>query len=781
MNFEIAIVLSILAGAVFLFISGWVRMDIVALMVMVSLAATGLVTPAQALSGFSNMSVITVWAMLILSAGLAKSGVAQWVGIRVLKLAGNSQVRLIVLIMLAAGLLSGIMNNIAVVAFMIPVVIDMGHRTHIPASKLLIPLAFACLLGGLGTMIGTPSNILISEATFEFGLEPFRLFDYTPVGLPLLLAGILFFSLVGFNMLPSRSIRKISRKTEEVKSNDLFALEDQIFIIDIQKASPLAGKRLGESRLSAVLGINVIAINRNGKTLLSPTSNEILETGDQLIVSGNREKITEIGEGDLFIVDEKEISIKRILSEGVNLAELEITYGDPFARKTIEQVDFRRKFGVTVLAVDKQGVIRRTNLHRIQLQTGDKVLLQGTQENLQKLVKETRVKLNDAGFADLYQLNERLLAIQIPKGSILDGADLKSSHLGDAFGLTVLGIQRGESGFFLPEPEEILLAGDTLLVEADPKDINTVLGFREISLNDEDGRYLIADLENEEVGFVEVVLSPYTALVGKSLREVNFREKFGLTVSAIWREGKQYLSNLRDMKLRYGDALLLHGPREKFRLIGEEQDFIVLSEAVYTAPPSGKTITAVVCMMLVLGLVITGILPIAISAVLGIVLMILLGVLTMEEAYRSIEWKAVFLIAGLIPLGIALEQSGAAEMLAGAIIALLGDYGPLIITAGLFLCTTATAQIIPNPAVAVLMAPIAYNTAINLGISPYPLLMAVAVGASAAFLTPFGHPANLLVMGPGGYQFNDFIKTGLPLIVLILVVLLVILPFLYPY
>jgi di/tricarboxylate transporter len=186
-------------------------------------------------------------------------------------------------------------------------------------------------------------------------------------------------------------------------------------------------------------------------------------------------------------------------------------------------------------------------------------------------------------------------------------------------------------------------------------------------------------------------------------------------------------------------------------------------------------------MALVLGLVVVGVLPIAISAVLGIVLMILLGVLTMEEAYRSIEWKAVFLIAGLIPLGIALEQSGAAEMMAGGMVALLGDYGPLAVTAGLFLFSVISAQIIPNPAVAVLMAPIAYNTSLNLGYSPYPLLMAVAVGASAAFLSPVGHPANLLVMGPGGYKFNDFVKLGLPLVFVIMVVLLAILPFIYPY
>ncbi len=443
-------------------------------------------------------------------------------------------------------------------------------------------------------------------------------------------------------------------------------------------------------------------------------------------------------------------------------------------------MDFRKKYGVNVLAVDKQGVIRRTNLHRIQLKSGDKVLLQGTKERFRRIEKEARVELKDAGLADPYRLSERLLAVRIPEGSHLAGMELKGSHLGDAFGLTVLGVQRGEGNFFIPEPDHVLDAGDTLVVAANPSDIKTLLGFQDININDME-RYQISDLENEEVGFVEVILSPHTSLVGKNLREANFREKFGVTVSAIWREGRQYLTNLRDMKLRYGDALLLHGPRQKFKLIGSEQDFIVLSEAAYTIPPAGKTIRAVLCMAVVLGLVVAGVLPIAISAVLGIVLMILLGVLTMEEAYRSIEWKAVFLIAGLIPLGIALEQSGAAELLAGAMVELLGEYGPLVVTAGLFLFTVVAAQIIPNPAVAVLMAPIAYNTALNLGYSPYPFLMAAAVGASAAFLTPVGHPANLLVMGPGGYKFNDFLKIGLPLVLLVMLVTLLILPLIYPF
>jgi di/tricarboxylate transporter len=243
----------------------------------------------------------------------------------------------------------------------------------------------------------------------------------------------------------------------------------------------------------------------------------------------------------------------------------------------------------------------------------------------------------------------------------------------------------------------------------------------------------------------------------------------------------QYRSNLRDFKLRYGDAMLLYGSREKFKYIGEEQDFIVLTAAAYDAPQTSKLITAVAIMGLVLIPVIAGWLPIAISALMGVVLMILFGCLTMEEAYRSIDWRAVFLIAGLIPLGIALESSGAAQMLAESVVSIVGGYGPLAIMGGLFIMAAVLAQIIPNPAVALLVAPIAYNTAVNTGISPYPLMMAVAVAASAAFLSPVGHPANLLVMGPGGYKISDFIKAGIPVLLVVFAVAMIVVPLVWSF
>jgi di/tricarboxylate transporter len=270
-------------------------------------------------------------------------------------------------------------------------------------------------------------------------------------------------------------------------------------------------------------------------------------------------------------------------------------------------------------------------------------------------------------------------------------------------------------------------------------------------------------------------------LAGKTLREIFFRDKYGLSVLAIWREGRAYRSDLRDMALRFGDALLLYGQRERLRMLGEEPDFLVLTEAAQEAPRLNKAPLAVLIMALVLTPVIFDWLPIAIAALAGVVLMVLTGCLTMGEAYRSIEWKAVFLIAGMLPLGIAMEQTGAARFLAEGMVSLVGGLGSLAVLAGLFLLAALASQVMPNPAVAVLLAPIALNTANDLGISPYPLMMAVAISASAAFLSPVGHSANVLVMGPGGYRFADYTKVGIPLTLVTLAVVLIVVPIFWPF
>ncbi len=777
---QIAIVLAILGGAILLFVTERIRVDLVALMVLVSLTLTGLVTPAEALSGFSNLAVVTVWAILILSGGLARTGVAGLVGRQVMRLAGQSEARLVAVIMLTVGLLSGFMNDIGVAALMMPVVVDIARRTNRPPSKLLIPLAFAALLGGLNTLIGTPPNILVSEALREYNLRPFHMFDYTPVGAIVMLAGITFMVFVGRHLLPSRDIKDLAAG-EGTGLPELFGLGERMFVVRLPVGSALVGKTLAQSRLGAVLSLNVVGIVRAGETRLAPEPGAILRADDRLLVAGRPDRLAELGGRNHLAVEDEHPAVERLLSGEIGMAEMELLPVSPLLGRSLQQLGFRHRFGVIVLAIRRGGTVLRTNLDELPLVSGDTLLVQGTCDRIDALRHEPEVQVSTLESPEDYRLEERLMMVRVPVGSALDGQTLLDSRLGDDFGLGVMGIVREGTTHLMPDPEERLAAGDTLLIKARREDLAMLEGVR-LEIEDQSAPRL-DELESEEVGLVEAVLSPHTTLVGKTLRELNFRAKFGLSVLGIWRQGQPYRSNLRDMVLRFGDALLLFGPRERLRVLGREPDFLVLTEGVQEAPRLSRAPVALLVMIGVLVPVILDLVPIAIAAVAGVVLMILTGCLTMEEAYRHIEWKAIFLIAGMLPLGLAMDvqHTGAARFLAEGMVSLIGSWGPLAVTGGLFILAALASQVMPNPAVAVLLAPIAINAATDLGVSAYPLVMAVAVSASAAFLSPVGHSANVLVMGPGGYRFADYTKVGIPLTLVVLAVVLLVLPVFWPF
>ena len=780
MTLDIAIVFSITVLAVLLFITERVRVDLVALLVMASLALTGILTPVEALSGFSNAAVVTVWAVLILSAGLARTGVAGLVGNRVLGLAGNRETRLVLVIMLMTGLLSGFMNSIGVTSLFLPVVIDISRRTKIPPSKLLMPLAFATLMGGMITLIGTPVNILISEALRAANFEPFGMFDYTPVGLFVLVAGIAFILLLGRRLLPNRDIGRETVRGDQADFKELYELQDSMVMVHLPDDSTLAGKTLGRSRLGSILGLNVVAIIHERHTLLAPDPETVLQPGDRLLVEGNLDQLSELRGRQQFVIEDERFPIERLISAEIELVELEISPKSSLVARTLRQADLRKHYGAIVLAIRRDETIWRTNLEKILLQAGDKLLVQGDRDQINAVGEEEMLIATAPQPDGIYHLEERLMVVRLPEDSSLVGKSLTESRLGDAFGLGVMGIIRHGKTQLMPDPNERLEAGDTLLVKGKRDDLFTVDGLQSLRI-ESDASPELSELESAEVGLMEAVLSPHTTLVGKTLREIHFRVKYGLSVLAIWREGRAYYSNLGEMALRFGDAFLLHGSRERIRMLGSDSDFLVLTEEAQEAPRSNKAWLAVLIMVVVLLPVILGLVPIAIMVVVGVALMVLSGCLTMDEAYRSIEWKAVFLIAGMIPLGIAMQKTGAASFVATWMVGWLGVYGPTVVMGGLYILTSLASQVMPNAAVAVILAPIALNTASDLGISPYPLAMTVAVAASAAFLSPVGHPANLLVMGPGGYRFSDYIKVGLPLTLVVLVVVILVMPIFWPF
>jgi di/tricarboxylate transporter len=782
---EIALTLAILALAIILFVTERIRVDLVALFVLVTLAITALVTPAEALSGFSNPAVITVWAVFILSAGLYATGVANILGRQVLRIAGQGEVRLLIVIMLTAAILSAFMNNVGVAALLLPVVLTIAKKTSIPASKLLLPLAIGCLLGGMMTLIGTPPNILASDALREAGLEPFSFFSFAPVGIILVLTGITFMVLVGRRLLPSQKhVHALPEQDGDI--SELYDLDERLALIELPANSPLAGKTLIESRIGRALGLTVMGLQRNGRKQRTLHNDTILEGGDQLLALGRLDRLHELRQKPYLIVDEDSSRpVRQLFSQEIGLAELEILIDSIFIGRTISEIDIRRKYGFNVLAIQRGDRYHRTNLQEIPLRLGDKLLLQGSRSGLEKALEDPHfgMGMNILGTgicaADLYELHERLMFVRIPPESSLVGQTLAESDLDDSYGLLVVSIVKGEQVTLAPGPETEMSAGDLLLVEGKPDDLAILRGLQSLIIHRQIDMEQV-ELETEMVGLVEAVLSPHTTSAGKTLREIQFREKFNLSVLAILRDGRAYRSDLGNMPLQFGDAFLIYGSRAKFKMLSGEPDFIVLTEEIEEAPRRDKALLATLIMAGVIITVLIGWLPIAIAAIAGSALMIVTGCLQIEDAYRQIDWRAVFLIAGMLPLGIAMEQSGAAQYLAEGMIALVGDSGPTALLAGMFLLTSIASQFMPNAVVTVLMAPIALSTAADLNLSPYTLMMVVAIAASAAFMSPVGHPANVLVMGPGGYRFSDYLKVGIPLTIVVLIITLIVLPIFWP-
>ena len=603
MTTDIALMLAILAISILFFITDWLRVDVVAILVLLALILTGLITPEEAFRGFSSPAVITVWAIFIVSGGLFYTGVANLLGDRLLKLAGTSARRLVGVLMTAVGLMSGVMNNVGATAVMMPATVSMAHKARISTSKLLLPLAFGSLLGGMLTLIGTPPNILVSDALRMAGFKPFSLLDFAPVGLTVLVLGVIYMIVFGLRLLPDRTPSEMLADAAGPDADlvDLYRLGERLFRARIPAGSPLIGQRLAQSGLREDFDLSVIAMERWGGTRLVP---------------------------------------------------------------------------------DKDTILRR----------GDVLLIEGMSDN-------------------------------------------------------------------------VVWAGETGRLDVQP----------EVGVHDR-------ELQSEVIGIAEVLLSPHSNLVGKTLAEIQFREKYHLTVMAVLRDGRPQRTSLTELPLRFGDTLLVQGPRHDFRILGREADYVVLGD-VESAPllRTQKVPVASGILVVMLVPVVAGWLPITAAALLAGMLMVLTGCLTMDEAYQSIEWKAVFLVAGTLPLGIAMEKTGTADFLAALMVNTVGGLGPMGLLAGFYIFTNLLTQFMSNAASTVLIAPIAIESSLQIGSEPYALLMAVAVGASAGFLTPVAHQSNVLVMGPGGYRFGDYFKAGLPLDLLTMIAVLVVVPLVWPW
>ena len=779
---EILLSFTILGVAVLLLVTEWIPMEVTALLALGAVALTGLVRPEDALDGFSNPAVVTVWAVFILSGGLTLTGVANRIGGFVRSIAGSSEMSMTVVIMLSAGLMSAVMNNVAVAALMLPVVMGIAQNTGTQPSRLLMPLAYGSLLGGLATQIGTPPNILVTDALRNNGMVPFSFFDFTPVGLLILAAGTAFMALVGRHLLPKRDVvEETGKQGGDWRAE--YGVQQILYHVRVPPDSPLAGRALTASRIRAAVGLNVLQIRRMDGSTITPGPADVLLAGDLLTVEGSIENLFEIGSWNRLEPLDGPVDGNVLLPEGTDIVEYSVVPDSPFIGETLASLDFRKRFGSVVLALQRQQSVRRTDLQHLTLEAGDTLLVQGRRQGLRELARITDTDLfrgvDAQELVGLYRLHLRLQLMKVPGDSNLVGKTLRESRLGEALGMRVLRILRGDAAAISPGPDEVLRADDRLVVESRQEDLEVLEGLRGLQVDSKSAPKL-EDLAAGDAGLAEVILSPQTSLEGRTLRQIAFREKYGLNVLALRRRGKTLVLDLPDVPLEFGDALLILGPRQNLQVLGREPDFIVLREVSQEITHPGKAVLSTSILAAVLIPVFFGWVPIYIAAVIGAALMILTRCLTMEEAYRQIEWKAVFLIAGMLPLGTALDQSGAAKLIAEGVVGVVGPMGPTAVMMGLVGLTFLATCFIPTAALVVLMAPIVFSTAADMNLSPHGLLMAVAMAASASFMTPISHPANLLVMGPGGYRFIDYLKVGGLLTLVVMVVLVIAMPLFWP-
>jgi di/tricarboxylate transporter len=368
---------------------------------------------------------------------------------------------------------------------------------------------------------------------------------------------------------------------------------------------------------------------------------------------------------------------------------------------------------------------------------------------------------------ETYQLEDRLWEFRVPDDSPLGGTSLKDSHIGQELGVTVLAIWRGHHAILSPTPEQLISVGDYLLVlgREDRTAQLSTWGLMPGRGNGNSHHEYAVDL-------TEVVIPPRAAVIGKSLTDLNFRAKFGLTTVALWREGRSYRTDVGKFPLQVGDALLMVGPVRNIKMLANERDYMVMQSSHAARPPRPqKAPWAVAITGLVLAAAFTGTVPITEAMLAGAAAMALTGCLSMDEAYRSVEWRAVFLIAGMLPLSVAMVNTGLAERIGTGLIALLEPYGTFGMIGGLCVATMLITQILGSQVTALIIGPIAISAALQVGIDPQAMAVAIAIATSTAFLTPIAHPVNVLMMGPGGYVPSDFLKVGIGMTVVTFVTL----------
>ena len=606
--------------SVIFFISGKLRSDIVALCSLVTLLAAGILTPEEALSGFSSNVIIMMVGLFVVGGAIFQTGLAKMISSKLMKFAGNSELKLFLLVMGVTSVMGAFVSNTGTVAIMIPIVVSMAMTVKMNPGRLLMPLAFASSMSGMMTLIGTPPNLVINDELIKNGFDGLGFFTFLPVGL-----------------------------------------------------------------ICAVVGTIV----------LLPLSKKFLSKPGAL-------SATSAGSGK---------SLKTLVAEyGIsnNLHRLQVTASSLVVGKMIGEIDIRKKYGINIIELR-------------HIERGQHRILKNVVQ--QAVASDTKLRVDDVIYVSG---NEEIVKVFAQKYKLL-------------------------------------------------------------KLNDSDeakGKSL--DFYN--IGVAEIVIMSSATVVNKTIKEVGFRKKYNLSVLGICRKKKYILQGIADETIHSGDVLLVQGAWDNIAALeNESTEWIVLGRPLEEAAKVTLDYKAPVAALIMLAMIVVmacdfiPIAPVTAVMVAGL-LMVLTGCFrNVEAAYKTINWESIVLIAAMMPMSVALQKTGVSAWISNSLVSGLGDYGPLALMAGIYFTTSFMTMFISNTATAVLLAPIAMTSALQIGVSPVPFLFAVTLGASLCFASPFSTPPNALVMPAGQYNFMDYVKVGLPLQIILGIVMILVLPFLFPF
>ncbi len=617
MNIYITLAILVIASAFFMM--GKIRSDLVALSSLLLLVLFGILSPEEALSGFSNSVVVMMIGLFVVGGAIFQTGLAKMISNKLLKLAGKSELKLFVLVVLATSFIGAFVSNTGTVALMLPIVVSMAMSANINSSRLLMPLAFSSSLGGMMTLIGTPPNLIINGELIKNGFPSLTFFSFTPVGLVALAVGLLYLIPVSKRFLNKTDPHQENKKDGKSLSDliDEYQLSKDIHLVMIGKNAPFVGKTLLESHISEKYEVNVTEILRK------PSLNS------SIFQNPNRELAqasTILNEGDILFV---------------------------------------------------QGDIRK----------------------IEAMAWEKSLRLIEDKFTSQEEL-----------------------------------------------------------------------------------------MNSQKHGIAEVLITSTSRLVNLPIKKSKFREQFSLNILGMQRNETYILKNLKDQRIHSGDILLVQGSwKDIARLNDQHRHLIVLGQPLKEASKVTLThkapIAAIIMLLMVVSMMFDFIPIQPVTAVLvASLLMVFSGALpNVEAAYKTINWESVVLIAAMLPMALALEKTGASAWVSEMLVGKLGGYSPYILLASIYFTTSLLTMFISNTATAILIAPIAMSAAIGMDINPLPLLIAVSVGASMCFASPFSTPPNALVMSAGRYTFMDYVKVGLPLQILMGILMILVLPILFPF